>query len=62
MTSGQPGELLILFSLAMVLLGGFAFFSSALGKMNLYNLGIRAYIMQIVFSVAASAWLFYLFL
>ncbi|MCP4706596.1 MAG: cytochrome c biogenesis protein CcsA, partial [candidate division Zixibacteria bacterium] len=62
MTSGQPGELAVLLSLAMTLLSGFAFFMSAIGKKEYYDLGVRAYRMVIVFVSLATVWLFYLFL
>jgi len=62
MTSGQPGELAVFMALAMTLLSGTAFFMSALGKKDLYDLGIRAYKLLIVFASLATIWLFYLFL
>ena len=62
MTSGQPGELAVVLAFAMTLLSGAAFFISALGKNNLYDLGVRAYKILIVFASMATVWLFYLFL
>jgi len=62
MTSGQPGELATILAFAMTFLSGAAFFISALGKKDFYDLGVRAYKMLIVFASLATIWLFYLFL
>ncbi len=62
MTSGQPGELAVFLALAMTLLSGAAFFMSALGRKEFYDLGVRAYKMLIVFASLGTVWLFYLFL
>ena len=61
MISGQPGDLLVLLAFAMVVLSGGAFLSAALGRTSLVSLGRRAYAAQLVLTVLASGYLFYLF-
>jgi len=47
MSSGQPGDLVLVLALAMSLLSAAAFLVTALGKRNLAVLAIRAYYVQI---------------
>ncbi|MEW5924519.1 MAG: cytochrome c biogenesis protein CcsA [Candidatus Zixiibacteriota bacterium] len=61
MVSGQPGDLAIYLALGMTILAGLAFFATALGKRNLFNLGSKAYYLYLVFIAGASAYLYYLF-
>jgi len=61
MNAGQTGNLAVLLILAMILLSSGAFFITAIGRKNLFRLGVRAYYFQIVFSTLALAYLWYLF-
>lgn len=61
MTSGFSGDFAIFLASGMALLAGLAFFLTAIGKRNLFSLGIRAYYLQITFVTAALVYLWYLF-
>ncbi len=61
MNWGLSGELAIWLILATVILSGGAFFITALGKRNLFNLGARAYYLQIALTTLALIDLWYLF-
>ncbi|HDL04577.1 MAG TPA: hypothetical protein ENH25_10655 [candidate division Zixibacteria bacterium] len=61
MVSGQLGDLAIYLALGMTILSGLAFFVTALGKRNLFDLGKKAYYLFLVFTTAAVVYLFYLF-
>jgi len=60
MTSGQPGELTIVMAFAMALLSGGAFAAAAFGKKNTFDLGKKAFYVQIFLALAASAYLYVL--
>ncbi|UCD18031.1 MAG: cytochrome c biogenesis protein CcsA, partial [Candidatus Zixiibacteriota bacterium] len=60
MTAELAGDLAVFLAFIMALVSGAAFFITALGKKNLFYLGVRAYILQIFFTAAASVYLFYL--
>jgi len=61
MNWGQSGEMAIWMSLAMIILSGGAFFITAVGKRNLFQLGARAYYVQIALASIALIDLWYLF-
>lgn len=55
------GDLAVFLSFLMALIAGAAFFITASGRRNLFQLGVRAYVLQILFVIAACVYLFYLF-
>jgi cytochrome c-type biogenesis protein CcmF len=59
--SGQPGDLINIMALSMVILSGGAFFLTAVSRSKLFTLGVRSYYVQITLAILASAYLFYLF-
>ncbi len=61
MAPGLLGNLALLLAFAMVVIGGAAFLLTALGKKNLFNLGIKVYYLQVFFVTSALAYLLYLF-
>ncbi|PKK82731.1 MAG: hypothetical protein CVT49_12065 [candidate division Zixibacteria bacterium HGW-Zixibacteria-1] len=61
MLSGQLGDLVIYLALGMTILSGLAFFITALGRRNLFDLGSKAYYLFLVLIAGASAYLYFLF-
>ncbi|MFZ5979260.1 MAG: cytochrome c biogenesis protein CcsA [Candidatus Zixiibacteriota bacterium] len=56
-----PGDLLILFALAMNIIVGLSYFLATKGKSTLVSLGYKSYNLFTVFSALAVIYLFYLF-
>ncbi len=59
--NGQLGNLAIFLALAMALATAIAFLITALGKKNLFQLGVKAFTLQIFFVTIALTFLYYLF-
>jgi len=59
--NGQVGNFALVLALAMTLTTAVAFLLTALGKKNLFNLGVKAFTFQVLFVTVAFAFLYYLF-
>ncbi len=61
MSIPHVGNLALFLAFAMMIISGVSFLLTALGRKNLFELGRKAYSLQIVFVVFAAAILYYLF-
>jgi cytochrome c-type biogenesis protein CcmF len=61
MTSGQIGDLTLVITFAMTIMAGISFLITAIGRKNLFSLGVRAYYLQTTFVTVALGYLLVLF-
>jgi cytochrome c-type biogenesis protein CcmF len=61
MTSGQIGDLALIITFAMTIMAGISFLITALGRKNLFSLGVRTYYLQTTFVTVALGYLLILF-
>ncbi len=61
MNSGQLGDLLIFIIFGTVIFSGGCFFITALGKVNLFNIAKRAYLVQLMLTAVTTVYLSSLF-